>query len=74
MRHGSRLTVLTRTGLILVFIGGLMTLSLGMKEPGWKYSVFLAIGNFGQGIVYPSLLFGFIRASSHEGNLSFLVE
>lgn len=71
MQHGTRLTILTRTGLTLVFIGGLMNISLGMHEPDWKYSVFLAIGNSGQGIVYPSLLFGFIQASSHEGKTSF---
>lgn len=70
MLHCTNLTLLTRTGLLLCFLGILLTLTLGTQDPGWKYSVFLIFGNFGQGITYPSLLFGCIRASEKEGKYS----
>lgn len=67
MRHSTNLTLLTRGGLFLCFLGASLTVTLGMQDPGWKYSCFLAFGNLGQGIVYPSLLFGTIRASEQKG-------
>ena len=67
MRHGDRLTLLTRIGLVLLMIGGCLNLSLGMVDPLWKYSVYLLVGSFGQGMVYPSSLFGFIRTVDHNG-------
>jgi hypothetical protein len=67
MKHSENLTLLTRIGLFLCLIGSLLTITLRMQEPGWKYSSFIAVGNLGQGIVYPSLLFCTIRASDKKG-------
>lgn len=64
-----KLTVLTRGGLSLLAIGLSLILVLGEHDPKWKYSVFPVASNLGQGIVYPSILFGFIRASARQGGL-----
>lgn len=69
MRHGDRLTLLTRTGLLLLIIGGYFNISLGMHDPDWKYSLYLMVGGFGQGMAYPSSLFGFIKTSDHNGEI-----
>ncbi|PVI05624.1 MFS general substrate transporter [Periconia macrospinosa] len=66
MRRGVDLTVLTRTGLLLCLIGTLCILTLGIRDPGWKYSAVLIPGNLGSGILYPSLLFSIIGASDVE--------
>ncbi|KAJ9156229.1 Mfs transporter [Pleurostoma richardsiae] len=66
MRHGDRLSLLTRAGLLCLIVGGWFNLSLGMTDPLWKYSVYLMVGSFGQGMAYPSSLFGFIRACDHK--------
>lgn len=62
---------LSRFGFILILIGSSLVLSLGRSEPSWKYSIYLMIGNFGNGVVFPSSLFAFIRSSDPTGTSHF---
>ncbi|KAF4988778.1 hypothetical protein FGRMN_9572 [Fusarium graminum] len=65
MRYGGdHLTLITRLGLLAMLISNILMLSLGMAEQKWKYSVYLVLGNFAQGMVYPSILFGFIGTAA----------
>jgi hypothetical protein len=67
MRHGDRLGVLSRVGLVILMVGAWFNLRLGMHDQLWKYSVYLMVGSFGQGLSYPATLFAFIRACEHKG-------
>ncbi|KAH7041591.1 major facilitator superfamily domain-containing protein [Microdochium trichocladiopsis] len=61
-RRGSLVTV-TRVGLVMLLCSNALMLSLPMGSAEWKFSVFPIPGNFGSGMIYPSILFSFIRAS-----------
>lgn len=67
MGRGDYLTILTRTGLALMAVSNILTLTLGMNEAEWKYSVYLVLGNYAQGMIYPSILFNFIRTAVKSG-------
>ncbi|RSL90558.1 hypothetical protein CDV31_015655 [Fusarium ambrosium] len=67
MRIGDSLTALTRTGLFFLLVTICMILTLGKHDQEWKYSTYGILGNFGQGMAYPSLLFGVVRATGKEG-------
>lgn len=69
MTRGTDLALVTQIGLIILFIGSIMTMKLAMDEPEWKYSACPIPGNFGQGIVYLSLLFSFIRSTTTDGEV-----
>ncbi|KAF5710532.1 multidrug efflux transporter (Eurofung) [Fusarium mundagurra] len=60
---GDHLTLLTRLGLAAMLVSNILLLTLGIHENNWKYSAYLTLGNFAQGMVYPSILFGFIRTT-----------
>ncbi|KAF5700613.1 multidrug efflux transporter (Eurofung) [Fusarium globosum] len=60
---GDHLTFLTRLGLTAMLLSNILLLTLGLHEKDWKYSAYLTLGNFAQGMVYPSILFGFIRTT-----------
>ncbi|KAH8901407.1 MFS drug transporter [Thozetella sp. PMI_491] len=64
MARGDHLNILTRVGLATFFVSACLVSTLGRDEPSWKYSLYLMLGNLGQGIAFPSSLFAFIRASS----------
>ncbi|KAF4337734.1 multidrug efflux transporter (Eurofung) [Fusarium beomiforme] len=68
-RGGDHLTLLTRLGLILMLLSNILMLNLGIREENWKYSAYLILGNFAQGMVYPSILFGFIRTTIETGTV-----
>lgn len=68
MRRDIDLMLLTRLGLLSCVIGNLSVICLGQQDPRWMYSAALFFGNLGQGIVYPALLFAFIRVSLTEGH------
>lgn len=69
MRNGNSLTVLTRFGLVFMAITMVITGTIELNDKAWKFSAYTVVGNFGQGVVYPSILFGFIRASETKGKL-----
>jgi hypothetical protein len=66
---GDHLTLLTRLGLIAMLVSNMLLLTLDIHESNWKYSAYLTLGNFAQGMVYPSILFGFIRTTLESGKL-----
>jgi hypothetical protein len=67
MRRDIDLVILTRFGLLSCIIGTALVICLSDQDPRWMYSAALVFGNFGQGVVYPALLFTSIRAALSEG-------
>lgn len=72
MRYGDTLTLLTRVGIILMLASNIMVMTLGTHDAEWKYSAYLVLGNYAQGMTYPSILFGLIRTAEKNGEFPFL--
>jgi hypothetical protein len=68
MRRDANLTIMTRFGLLSCTIGTALVIYLSDQDPRWMYSAALVFGNFGQGVVYPALLFTSIKAALTEGD------
>ncbi|KAF4625858.1 hypothetical protein G7Y89_g12308 [Cudoniella acicularis] len=64
-RYG-RLSELVRAGCFFMVLGNGLVASLKYRDSDWKYLVYLFPANFGQGIVYPSILFTFLAAFDHS--------
>lgn len=67
-RYG-RLIGMMRIGLLFMAVGNGLLTSLRFADSNWKYFAYLIPANFGQGIVYPSILFTSLASFEHEGVL-----
>lgn len=65
-RYG-RLITLVRAGAMWMAFGNALVAALGFYDSVWKYFVFIFPANFGQGIVYPGILFTSLAAFDHAG-------
>jgi hypothetical protein len=72
MSRWGQLLWIVRAGAASMVIGNALTSSLGMKEPSWKYILYIFPANFGQGMVYPGILFTSLASFEHAGMLSSL--
>ena len=67
MARKGELAHLVWLGLILAIIGNVILISLDHNSSSWIYFVYLIPANFGQGMVYPALLFKFVSYYSKQG-------
>lgn len=67
MARRNRLIAMTRIGLTMLVANSGLLLCLGMDEAGWKYSVLMMVGNFGQGMAFPASLFAFLGTVERGG-------
>lgn len=67
MTRRDSLISMTRVGLLMLLANCILLLSLSMSEPEWKYSAYMMLGNFGQGMVFPASLFAFLRTVERGG-------
>ncbi|KAK8027495.1 hypothetical protein PG991_004551 [Apiospora marii] len=57
MSRWGRLLTLVRVGAILMAVGNGLVASLKFEDSYWKYFVYIFPANFGQGIIFPGILF-----------------
>jgi hypothetical protein len=69
MSRWGKLLWIVRTGAACMVLGNALTTSLSMEEPSWKYLVYIFPANFGQGMVYPGILFTSLASFEHAGTL-----
>ncbi|PNY21874.1 transporter [Tolypocladium capitatum] len=65
MSRWGQLIPLMRWGVILMTIGNALVMSFGFTDSAWKYLVYIFPASFGQGIVYPSILFTSLASFDH---------
>ena len=69
MTRLGRLALLVRIGAGFTLLGNLLVVSLKFHDSAWKYYVYVFPANLGVGILYPSILFTFLPAFEHKGEL-----
>lgn len=69
MSRWGKLAQIVRVGAFLMFLGNLLVMLLSFRDAGWKYFVYVFPANLGQGMVYPGILFSFLAAFDHGGEL-----
>lgn len=69
MSRWGKLLWIVRVGAVSMALGNALTASFAMKEPSWKYIVYIFPTNFGQGMVYPGILFTSLASFEHAGTL-----
>lgn len=67
MSRWGRLSELVRFGSMLMMVGNGLVAMLKFHDVPWKYLLYLIPANFGQGTVYPAILFTFLSAFEHSG-------
>lgn len=67
MSRWGKLIPLVRIGAAWMAFGNALVAALGFHDKIWKYFVFIFPANFGQGMVYPGILFTTLAAFDHDG-------
>lgn len=67
MSRWGKLLWIVRTGAAGMVIGNALTTSLGFEDQPWKYLVYIFPANFGQGMVFPGILFTSLASFDHAG-------
>lgn len=62
---------LVRVGAFFMLLGNTLTANLAFSDSSWKYFVYIFPANFGQGIIYPSILFTSLASFEHAGKKRF---
>ena len=70
MSRWGRLSELVRLGSLLMMVGNGLVATLKFNDLPWKYLFYLIPANFGQGMSYPAILFTFLSAFDHSGELT----
>lgn len=50
-----------------MLLGNTLTATLAFSDSSWKYFAYIFPANFGQGIIYPSILFTSLASFEHAG-------
>lgn len=69
MSKCGRLSYLIRVGTFFMTLGNLLLVLLDFENASWKYLLFLFPANLGLGMMNPSVLFSFISAFDHRGEI-----
>lgn len=72
MSRWGYLSALVRIGSLTMVLGNGLVASLKFRDVPWKYLVYLVPANFGQGMVYPAILFTNLAAFDHSRECLFL--
>ena len=56
---------IVRAGAACMVLGNALATSFAMREPSWKYLVYIFPANSGQGMVYPGILFTSLASFDH---------
>ena len=67
MSRWGKLIWLVRFGAVIMLLGNALVTSLDFEDSRWKYVVYIFPANFGQGIIYPGLLFTTLASFDHAG-------
>ena len=67
MSRWGKLLWIVRFGAALMSLGNGLTTSLGFHDASWKYLVYIFPANFGQGMIYPGILFTSLASFDHAG-------
>jgi hypothetical protein len=67
MQRGCRLSYNVRLGTAMMFLGNILSLTMGTRGCRWKEFVYLVPANLGLGLTNPSVLFSFVSLFEHRG-------
>ncbi|KAM3481249.1 hypothetical protein MY8738_004601 [Beauveria namnaoensis] len=65
MSRWGKLVPLVRVGAFFMLLGNILTATLAFSDSSWKYFAYIFPANFGQGIIYPSILFTSLASFEH---------
>ncbi|KAJ6783937.1 hypothetical protein PWT90_02120 [Aphanocladium album] len=65
MSRWGKLVPLVRVGAFFMLLGNALTATLAFSDSPWKYFAYIFPANFGQGIIYPSILFTSLASFEH---------
>ncbi|KAJ4145780.1 hypothetical protein LMH87_004616 [Akanthomyces muscarius] len=65
MSRWGKLVPLVRVGAFFMLLGNTLTATLAFSDSSWKYFAYIFPANFGQGIIYPSILFTSLASFEH---------
>ncbi|KAM3518093.1 hypothetical protein MY4038_010186 [Beauveria bassiana] len=65
MSRWGKLVPLVRVGAFFMLLGNILTATLTFSDSSWKYFAYIFPANFGQGIIYPSILFTSLASFEH---------
>jgi hypothetical protein len=66
MSRWGHLSTLVRVGSGIMVLGNALVATLQYHDSAWKHFLYLIPANFGQGMVYPAILFTFLAAFDHS--------
>lgn len=69
MSRWGKLIPLVRVGGFFMLLGNALTATLAFSDSSWKYFAYIFPANFGQGMIYPSILFTSLASFDHAGKL-----
>lgn len=70
MSRWGGLIPLVRVGGFFMLLGNSLTAMLAFSDSSWKYFAYIFPASFGQGIIYPSILFTSLASFDHAGKLT----
>ncbi|KAM3456416.1 hypothetical protein MY3296_001695 [Beauveria thailandica] len=65
MSRWGKLVPLVRVGAFFMLLGNTLTATLAFSDSSWKYFSYIFPANFGQGIIYPAILFTSLASFEH---------
>ncbi|KAM3434779.1 hypothetical protein NHJ13734_005846 [Beauveria thailandica] len=65
MSRWGKLVPLVRVGAFFMLLGNALTATLAFSDSSWKYFAYIFPANFGQGIIYPAILFTSLASFEH---------
>ncbi|KAM3557589.1 hypothetical protein ARSEF4850_005013 [Beauveria asiatica] len=65
MSRRGKLVPLVRVGACSMLLGNTLTATLAFSDSSWKYFAYIFPANFGQGIIYPAILFTSLASFEH---------
>ncbi|KAK8145826.1 hypothetical protein G3M48_003946 [Beauveria asiatica] len=65
MSRWGKLVPLVRVGACFMLLGNTLTATLAFSDSSWKYFAYIFPANFGQGIIYPAILFTSLASFEH---------
>lgn len=73
MSQWGKLVPLMRLGAVFMVFGNALVTSFKFEDSTWKYFVYTFPASFGQGVIYPSILFTSLASFDHAGKSNSLI-